>query len=75
VGHSGGLDELRPVPDDGYDPHDGGQKAATDMSSLTNSIRGTVQGVVAAASHVAWWLSWHLNDTGAVRPAPERPTS
>jgi hypothetical protein len=42
------------------------------MSSIPNTIRGTVQGVVGAASHVIWWVSWHTGGTDAVRAAPER---
>jgi len=45
------------------------------MSSLTNSIRGTVQGVVGATSHVIWWVDWRVNGAGAVRAAPERGTA
>jgi hypothetical protein len=43
------------------------------MSSITNSIRGTVQGVVRATSHVLWWVSWHTNASDAVRTARQRP--
>jgi hypothetical protein len=42
------------------------------MSSITNSIRGTVQGVVGATSHVIWWVSWHTNRSAAARTAPQR---
>ena len=42
------------------------------MSSITDSIRGTVQGVVGATSHVLWWVSWHTNGSDAVRAAPQR---
>lgn len=42
------------------------------MSSITNSIRGTVQGVVGATSHVMWWVSWHTGGAGTVRAAAER---
>ena len=42
------------------------------MSSITNSIRGTVQGVVGATSHVIWWVSWHTNGSGALRSASQR---
>jgi len=45
------------------------------MSSLTNSIRGTVQGVVGATSHVIWWVTWRTRGAGAVRPTPERHTA
>ena len=44
------------------------------MSSLTNSIRGTVQGVVGVTVHVLWWVSWHTGGDNAVRTAPERQT-
>jgi hypothetical protein len=37
------------------------------MALLADSIRGTVQGVLRAAGHVAWYLSWHTGETGAVR--------
>ena len=43
------------------------------MSSITNSIRGTVQGVVGATSHVIWWVSWHTNGAAAARSTPQRP--
>jgi hypothetical protein len=42
------------------------------MSSITNSIRGTVQGVVGVASHVMWWVSWRTGGEGAVRATPRR---
>jgi len=42
------------------------------MSSLTNSIRGTVQGVLGATSHVLWWMSWHTSGSDAARTAPQR---
>jgi hypothetical protein len=42
------------------------------MSSITNSIRGTVQGVVEATSHVIWWVSWHTDRSAAARTAPRR---
>jgi hypothetical protein len=45
------------------------------MSSITNSIRGTVQGVVGATSHVIWWVSWRTGGPGAVRAVPQRPTA
>jgi hypothetical protein len=45
------------------------------MSSFTNNIRGTVQGVVGAASHVIWWVSWRTGATDAVRTLPERQTA
>jgi hypothetical protein len=42
------------------------------MSSITNSIRETVQGVVGATSHVVWWVSWHTNSSAAVRGSSGR---
>jgi hypothetical protein len=45
------------------------------MSSITNSIRGTVQGVVGATAHVLWWVSWHTKSSAAVRTVPERPVA
>jgi hypothetical protein len=45
------------------------------MSSITNSIRGTVQGVVGATSHVIWWVSWHTSGGAAARTSPERPVA
>jgi hypothetical protein len=45
------------------------------MSSITNSIRGTVQGVVGATSHVIWWVSWRTGGSGAVRAVPQRQTA
>jgi hypothetical protein len=45
------------------------------MSLITNSIRGTVQGVVGAAAHVIWWVSWRTGGQGAVRATPQRQTA
>jgi hypothetical protein len=45
------------------------------MSSITNSIRGTVQGVVGATAHVLWWVRWQTGGPGAVRPAPQRQSA
>jgi hypothetical protein len=43
------------------------------MSSITNSIRGTVQGVVGATAHLFWWVSWHADRAAATRTTPQRP--
>ena len=45
------------------------------MSSLIDSIRGTVQGVIGATDHVLWWVSWHMGAGDTVRSAPERQTA
>jgi hypothetical protein len=45
------------------------------MASITDSIRGTVQGVVRATAHAIWWVSWHTNGSAAVRTAPRRPVA
>ena len=42
------------------------------MTSLLGSIRGTVQGVLGAANHVLWWVSWRTGDDDAARAVPER---
>jgi hypothetical protein len=42
------------------------------MTSLLDSIRGTVQGVIGATDHVLWWVSWHTGGAKAVRTAPDR---
>ena len=35
---------------------------------LLDTVRGTVQGVLSAASHVAWYVDWQLRGPGAARP-------
>jgi hypothetical protein len=42
------------------------------MTSLLGSIRGTVQGVLGAANHVLWWVSWRTGGADAARAVPER---
>ena len=42
------------------------------MVSILTGIRGTVQGVVGATSHVIWWVSWHTNGSAAARTATQR---
>ena len=37
------------------------------MVSLLESVRGTVQGVLEAFGHVAWFVSWHTRAPGAPR--------
>ena len=67
VGDRRRLDELRPVPDDGENPHVPGDKRAAEMESLLTSIRGTVQGVIGATDHMLWWVSWHTGDADRTR--------
>ena len=43
------------------------------MTSLANSIRGTVHGVVGASRHLLWYMSWQTGAAGGVRElAPKR---
>jgi hypothetical protein len=37
------------------------------MTSLLTGIRGTVQGVIGAADHVLWWVSWRTGGGDRVR--------
>ena len=37
------------------------------MASLSNSIRGTVHGVVGASRHLLWYVSWQTRSPSGVR--------
>jgi hypothetical protein len=43
------------------------------MTSILESVRGTVHGVVGASRHLAWYVSWRTGAPEAMRdchPAP-----
>ena len=44
------------------------------MASLVDNFRETVNGVLGASRHIAWYMSWQTGGTGAVRECP-RPRS
>jgi hypothetical protein len=39
------------------------------MPLILDSVRGTVQGVVAASRHVLWYVDWQTGGPNAVRDA------
>jgi hypothetical protein len=39
------------------------------MASVLESVRGTVQGVLAASRHVLWYVDWHSRGAEAARPS------
>ena len=43
------------------------RKSGLVMPSLLESVRGTVQGVLGASRHLAWYVSWHAGEPDAVR--------
>lgn len=38
------------------------------MPMLIDTVRGTVQGVLSAAGHVAWYVDWQIRGADAARP-------
>jgi hypothetical protein len=42
------------------------------MQGLLTSVRGTVQGLLAASRHVLWYLDWHTRGPEAAREATLR---
>ena len=40
---------------------------------LLATVRDTVQGVLAAAGHVAWYVDWQIRGADAARPARPAP--
>jgi hypothetical protein len=39
------------------------------MASMVESVRGTVQGVLAASRHVLWYVDWQTRGAAAARRA------
>jgi hypothetical protein len=39
------------------------------MTPVLESVRGTVQGVLAASRHVLWYVDWHTRGAAAARRA------
>ena len=42
------------------------------MPMLLDTVRGTVQGVLSAAGHVAWYVDWQIRGSAAARPVAQK---
>jgi hypothetical protein len=58
VGDRRRLHELRPVAYDREYTHEIGVMTCLDMSTILDSVRGTVQGVLSRVGHVLWYVDW-----------------
>jgi hypothetical protein len=67
VGDRRRLHELRPVANYGDYPHEFWVSICLDMSTFLDSVRGTVQGVLAGVCHVLWYVDWHTGGQTARR--------
>ena len=59
VGNRCSFHKLRPVPYDGEYAQEIGVRGCLDMSTILDSVRGTVQGVLSGVGHVIWYVDWH----------------